>query len=59
MATLSAFTGLPVSVPLGVISLAGVSASGVAMALTKKEASKETFESHEFDSRHNISNSCI
>ena len=40
MATLSTFIGLPVSIPLGEVSLAGVSASGVAAALTKKYQSK-------------------
>ena len=37
---LSTFIGLPVSIPLGAISLAGVSVSGVAMALTKKYQKK-------------------
>ena len=36
VAALSAFIGLPMSIPLGAISLAGVSVSGVATALTKK-----------------------
>ena len=36
LATLSTFIGLPVSIPLGVVSLAGVSVSGVTTALTKK-----------------------
>ena len=35
VATLSTLIGLPVSLPLGVISLAGVSVSGIAMVLTK------------------------
>ena len=41
-ATLSTFIGLPVSIPLGVISLAGVSVSGVTTALTKKYQKKLT-----------------
>ena len=40
VATLSTFIGLPVSIPLGVISLTGVSVSGVATALTKKYQKK-------------------
>ena len=36
MATLSTFIGLSVSIPLGAISLAGVSINGVATVLTKK-----------------------
>ena len=36
MATLSTIIGLPISIPLGAVSLAGVSVNGVAMALTKK-----------------------
>ena len=36
MATLSTFIGLPVSIPLGGVSLAGVSVSGVTAALSKK-----------------------
>ena len=42
MATLSIFIGLPVSIPLGAISLAGVSVSGVTTALTKKYQKKLT-----------------
>ena len=34
MATLSTFIGLPVSIPLSAVSLAGASVSGVATALT-------------------------
>ena len=34
--TLSAFIGLPVSIPLGAISLAGASVSGTATELAKK-----------------------
>ena len=37
---LSTLIGLPVSIRLGTISLAGVSVSGVAMALTKKYQKK-------------------
>ena len=40
VATLSTFIVLPVSIPLGAISLAGVSVSGVAMVLTKKYQKK-------------------
>ena len=40
VATLSTFTGLPVSIPLGAVSLAGVSVGGMAMALTKKYQKK-------------------
>ena len=36
MATLSTFIGLPVSIPLGAISLTGASVSGITSALTKK-----------------------
>ena len=35
-ATQSMFIGLPVSIPLGAVSLAGVSISGMAIALTKE-----------------------
>ena len=42
MATLSTFIGLPVSIPLGAISLAGASISGVTTALTKKYQKKLT-----------------
>ena len=40
MATLNTFIGLPVSIPLGAISLAAVSLSGVTMVLTKKYQKK-------------------
>ena len=40
VATLSTFISLPVSIPLGVISLTGVSVSGVATALTRKYQKK-------------------
>ena len=40
VATLSTLIGLAVSIPLGAISLAGVSLSGVTMALTKKYQKK-------------------
>ena len=40
LATLSTFIGLPVSIPLGVVSLAGESVSGVTTALTKKYQKK-------------------
>ena len=40
MATLSTFIGLPVSIPLGMVSLAGASVSGVTMALTKRYQKK-------------------
>ena len=36
VATLSTFIGLPVGIPLGTVSLAGVSISGIATVLTKK-----------------------
>ena len=42
VATLSTFIGLPVSIPLGAISLARVSVSGVTTALTKKLQKKLT-----------------
>ena len=38
--TLATFIGLPVSIPLGAVSLAGASVSGVATALTKKYQKK-------------------
>ena len=38
--TLSTFIGLPVSIPLGVVSLTGASASGITSALTKKYQKK-------------------
>ena len=40
--TLSTFIGLQVSIPLGVVSLVGVSVSGVATVLTKKCQKKLT-----------------
>ena len=40
MATLSTFIGLPVSIPLGAVSLAGASVSGITSALTKKYQKK-------------------
>ena len=40
VSTLSTLIGLPVSIPLGVISLTGVSVSGVTTALTKKYQKK-------------------
>ena len=40
VATLSMFIGLPVSIPLGAVSLAGVSISGMATVLTKKYQKK-------------------
>ena len=40
MATLSTFIGLPVSIPLGAVSLAGASVSGVTTVLTKKYQKK-------------------
>ena len=40
MATLSTFIGLPVSITLGVLSLAGASVSGVATTLTSKHEKK-------------------
>ena len=40
VATLSTFIGLPVSIPLGAISLAGASLSGVTTELTKKYQKK-------------------
>ena len=40
MATLSIFIGLPISIPLGAVSLAGGSVSGVASALAKKYQKK-------------------
>ena len=40
MVTLSTFIGLPVNIPLGTISLAGESISGVAMELTEKYQKK-------------------
>ena len=36
VATLSTFIGLPISIPLGAVSLAGASVSGVATVLTSK-----------------------
>ena len=40
MVTLSTLIGLPVSIPLGAVSLAGESVSGVATALTRKYQKK-------------------
>ena len=40
VATLSTFIGLPVSIPLGAVSLAGVGISGVTTVLTKKYQKK-------------------
>ena len=42
VATLSTFIGLPVSIPLGVVSLVGVRISGVTTALTSKYQKKLT-----------------
>ena len=42
VATLATFIGLPVSIPLGTVSLAWVSVSGVTTALTKKYQKKLT-----------------
>ena len=36
VAKLSTFIGLPVNIPLGAVSLAGVNVNGVATALTKR-----------------------
>ena len=41
MATLSTFIGMPVSIPLRVVSLARASVCGMAMALTKKYQKKQ------------------
>ena len=40
MVTLATFIGLPVSIPLGAVSLAGAGVSGMATALTKKYQKK-------------------
>ena len=40
MAILSTFISLPVNIPLGAVSLAGASVSGVATVLTKKYQKK-------------------
>ena len=40
--TLSTFVGLPVTIPLGAVSLAGVSVSGMPTVLTKKFQKKLT-----------------
>ena len=40
VATLSTFIGLPITIPLGAVSLAGVSAGGVTTALTSKYQKK-------------------
>ena len=45
VATFSTFIGMPVSIPLGVVSLAGVSISGVDVAHTKKYK-KEANKNH-------------
>ena len=42
MATLSTFIGLPICIPLGVVSLTGASDSGVVTALTSKYQKKPT-----------------
>ena len=42
MATFSTFTGLPVSIPLGVASVTGAIASGIISAITKKYQKKLT-----------------
>ena len=44
VATLSTLISLPVSIPLGAISLAGVSVSGMAIALTKKYQVHKSYE---------------
>ena len=40
MEMLSTLIGLPLSIPLDTVSLAGVSVSGIAMAITKKYQKK-------------------
>ena len=49
--TLSTYIGLHVSIPLGAVSLAGESISGVAMALTKKYQIKAvtSYSTHKID----------
>ena len=59
MATLSTFIGLSVSIPLGVVPLAGASVSGVTTALTKKYQKKLTKVDHEIVRHRNISTSRI
>ena len=49
VATLSTFIGLPVSFPLGAVSLAGVNVSGVTTALTKKYQKKLTKVTNLYD----------
>ena len=44
VATLSTFICLPVGIPLGAVSLAGTSVSGVTTTLTKKHRSIESNE---------------
>ena len=53
VAMLSTFIGLPVSIPLGAVSLAGASVSGVAMVLTKKYQ-KEAHKSYEIGRHSDI-----
>ena len=53
--TLSTFIGLPVSIPLGAVSLAGASVSGMAHQKVPKEANK----GHEGGGYCGISNICI
>ena len=55
---LSTLIDFPVSIPLGFVSLAGTSVSGVAMVLTKKYQ-KATHKSHEIGKHCHIGISCI
>ena len=54
VATLSMFIGLPVSIPLAAISLAGARVSGITMGLTK-EYQKRLAKIYEIDRHCNIS----
>ena len=56
VAILSMFIGFPVSIPLGAVSLAEASVSGMATVLTKKY---QTCKSHEIGRQDDISISCV
>ena len=51
MVTLITFIGLPISIPLGAVSLAGVSVSGVTTALTSKYSVSKVLNNGEIDEK--------
>ena len=57
VATLSTLISLPLSIPLGTVSLAGASVSGLTTFLAKKY--QRNFQSREVVQHHNVGSSCI